>query len=316
MSTDNEQISKVHDKFFKLVFSDQAKVENYLQGTLSKDLKSKTRFETLKLDNNSYVDAQLKEYFSDVVYDVLFGEMPIKICILFEHKTFVPAFPHLQLMKYMVGVWEFQVLNDLTLTPVLPIVIYHGKQKWVKKDFMAYFTSGTIDESLKPYLPNFDYWLTNLKTEPVKNIEENYSLLSLRMAFLLMKFIFDKQLDKHLEEIFAGHENLKKSEAGQQYLQTIVLYLQNSPQLKDKKMKENVNTFLTLNDIIPGTLAWDLIKEKEAEVENRGIEKGIERGIKETAKNAIKEGLSIDLIGKLTGLSVIEIKKIKKELGL
>jgi predicted transposase/invertase (TIGR01784 family) len=77
-------------------------------------------------------------------------------------------------------------------------------------------------------------------------------------------------------------------------------------------MKENVNTFLTLNDIISGTLAWDLIKEKEAEVENRGIEKGI----KETAKNAIKKGLPIDLIAELTGLSVIEIKKIKKELGL
>jgi len=59
-----------------------------------------------------------------------------------------------------------------------------------------------------------------------------------------------------------------------------------------------------------------LIKEKEAEVENRGIEKGIERGIKETAKNAIKKGLPIDLIAELTGLSVTEIKKIKKELGL
>jgi len=74
------------------------------------------------------------------------------------------------------------------------MVIYHGKQTWTKKDFTAYF-AGEIDDSLKPHLPNFDYWLTNLKTEPVENIQERYSLLSLRMAFLLMKFIFDKKLD-------------------------------------------------------------------------------------------------------------------------
>jgi predicted transposase YdaD len=72
-------------------------------------------------------------------------------------------------------------------------------------------------------------------------------------------------------------------------------------------MKENITSFLTLEDIIHGTLAWDLVKEKEAEVELLAHKK--------TAQNALKEGLSIDLIAKLTGLSIAEIKKIQKDMA-
>ena len=187
-----KNIPSVHDKFFKFVFSDKTKVENYLNGTLSDELKNKILFDTLEQDQNSYVDEELQSHYADVVYDVMYNKKtPVKIAFLFEHKSFAPEFPHLQLLKYMIRIWEYQLQNKEAIKPIIPVIIYHGRTNWRQKPFETYFESGEIDEFLKPYIPQFDYWLTDLKKSDVKTIEEKYPMLSLRMAFLLMKFIFD-----------------------------------------------------------------------------------------------------------------------------
>ncbi len=47
---------------------------------------------------------------------------------------------------------------------------------------------------------------------------------------------------------------------------------------------------------------------------DKGIEEGARRRNIELVKNAIKEGMEIDLIAKLTGLSKKEIEKIAEEI--
>ena len=313
MKKQDKNLSSVHDKFFKFVFSDKAKVENYLQGTLSDELKHKILFDTLQQDQNSYVDEELNSHYADMVYDVIFDKnTPIKIAFLFEHKSFVPKFPHLQLMKYMIRIWEYQLQNKEPLKPVLPIIIYHGRSKWKQKSFEAYFEMGKIDESIKPYMPIFDYWLTDLKQADVKTIEQKYSLLSLRMAFLLMKYIFDNQLDKHLEEIFSGWKELIKDEKGKQYLHVILLYLHNSPKATQKDMKEYIAGFFTEDDIIPGTLAWDNLQKAKKE-RKKAIIEGKKEGKKEGIKEGIKEGelrKTVQGIGKLLQKGKLSIEEI------
>jgi len=67
------------------------------------------------------------------------------------------------------------------------------------------------------------------------------------------------------------------------------------------------------------TLAEIFRKEGKEEGILKGMEKGIEVGAKqgkiEVAKNAIREGMELGLISKLTGLSKKEIEKIAKEIG-
>ena len=61
-----------------------------------------------------------------------------------------------------------------------------------------------------------------------------------------------------------------------------------------------------------------ILKGMEKGIE-KGMEKGIEVGAKqgkiEVAKNAIREGMELGLIAKLTGLPKKEIEKIAKEIG-
>ena len=100
-----DEITNPHDKFFKEVFSGQEEVASFIRGGLKKDISEKIDTETLRIDNNSYIDSELDEYFSDVVYNCTYknGE-PLKIALLFEHKSYVPDYPHLQLNRYILNI--------------------------------------------------------------------------------------------------------------------------------------------------------------------------------------------------------------------
>ena len=311
------QKASPHDRFFRLTFSDREKVSDYLNGTLPPVIKNKIDFQTLQLDNTSYVDKDLKNFYSDMVYDALFdGKTPVKIAFLFEHKSYVPSFPHLQLLAYMLKIWERQMTNKQKPRPILPIIIYHGKDKWQQKPFETYFETGEIDKALLPYTPVFDYWLTDLQSTKTREIDENYVSVGLRIAFKLMKYIFDKNLDKHLAEIFDGWRELEKNEEGRDFIAVILLYLQKSP--KKEKVMEKIEDYFTEDDIEEGSFLWHWMKKREEETEKR-VKEETEKRVKkerdlELAKTALKKGYTTEDVVELTGLSIEEIEKLKASL--
>jgi predicted transposase/invertase (TIGR01784 family) len=113
-----------HDVFFKEVFSDKDNAVDFIKGVFPEELKEKLDLSTLALDNNSYVDEELKETFSDIVYNCLYqGQKYIKITLLFEHKSYVPDYPHLQLLKYMLNIWMTQEKQKEELTHIVPVIL-------------------------------------------------------------------------------------------------------------------------------------------------------------------------------------------------
>ena len=89
-----------HDRFFKETFSKKEEVQDLVINTLPKQLSAKLNFTSLQLDNTSYIDEELKENFSDLVYNCKYkGKKTIKISLLLEHKSYKPDYIHIQLLK-------------------------------------------------------------------------------------------------------------------------------------------------------------------------------------------------------------------------
>ena len=99
------EITNPHDKFFKETFSVQGNVIDFLQGTFPKEIFDKLDLSALTLDSNTYIDEELKEHFSDIVYSCVCKNTELKIALLFEHKSYPVAYPHLQLLKYLLKIW-------------------------------------------------------------------------------------------------------------------------------------------------------------------------------------------------------------------
>ena len=144
-------IKKPHDKFFGESFQHKEVMIAYSQHFLPKSVSSQLDYKTLVLDNQSYINEELKDFFSDIVYHcqtkTTHGKekQSLRIALLFEHKSYVPKYPLLQVLEYILLIWKEDQKQKRALTLVIPIVIYHGEGNWKHKEFTDMF----------PVIPDF-----------------------------------------------------------------------------------------------------------------------------------------------------------------
>lgn len=165
MSADSAPVPRPHDHFFKLLFQAPEQAAGYLQGVLPQKLLQRLELDGLQADPASYVDEQLREHFADAVF-----RCPLRaggdayVVFLLEHKSYPAKYPHLQLLRYMLNIWERQAAADGRLSLIIPCLIYHGADRWKGGPMTAYF--GPEAEGFASFIPSFQYLLTNLRTAP------------------------------------------------------------------------------------------------------------------------------------------------------
>lgn len=62
-----------------------------------------------------------------------FAGRPALVYILIEHKRWIDRWVALQLLKYVLRIWERELARDPKaqgLPPVVPLVVYHGESAW------------------------------------------------------------------------------------------------------------------------------------------------------------------------------------------
>ncbi|MEZ4850715.1 MAG: Rpn family recombination-promoting nuclease/putative transposase [Bacteroidia bacterium] len=237
---EQEQVQNPHDRFLKRTLEDLEKVQGTLEGVLPPALFARLNFPTLQKEDTSYIDHKLKQFFSDIVYNCrTVDDIPLKITFLFEHKSYPPDYPHLQLLRYMLEIWDRQVKDKQSLSLVLPILIYHGKEPWVYQPFKNHFP-GDFDKDLGKYVPLFDFLVANFQQATYAEINEQFRLPSLRIAFRLMKSIRDENLSEKLMNILEGLTELEKEESERKYFETIIVYLLYGSRIEVEKIMESL----------------------------------------------------------------------------
>ena len=63
----------------------------------------------------------------------------MRIAVLPEHKSYTEPYIHFQLNRYMLTVWDTQLSEKKPVLPIIPVVVYHGRRRWQKRDMRAYF---------------------------------------------------------------------------------------------------------------------------------------------------------------------------------
>ena len=84
----SEKINNIHDKFVRETFSDKARAISFFEKVLPDALKTNLDISSLEVLNTSYMTDELKEYFSDLVFNIQLisdREKKVAISLLFEH---------------------------------------------------------------------------------------------------------------------------------------------------------------------------------------------------------------------------------------
>ncbi|WP_245532037.1 Rpn family recombination-promoting nuclease/putative transposase [Desulfobacter postgatei] len=155
-------VSNPHDKLFRETWSNLENARSFLHHYLPHDVLCLMDLDTLEISKDSFVEKELSDYYSDMLYKVMLSGKPGFVHVLFEHKSYYDKHVHLQILEYMVKIWRLfikqQKKKKEALPIVIPLLICHGKRSWPEdKVRLSSFLSGPVDE-LSGYIP--DFWLS------------------------------------------------------------------------------------------------------------------------------------------------------------
>lgn len=297
-----------HDKLFKEIESIRENAADLISSTFPKEILQELDLDTLVLDSNSYVDTRLQEHYTDLVYNCHSGNnAQIKISLLFEHKSYKPSNEYLQLLRYMVNMWSYQEKNNHKLSLIIPVIFYHGKEKWDVKPFSDFFPKDT--DKMHRFLPQFTYLLTDIARYDDDTIKRRLFRREYnRVLALLFKYINNESLlIEKLYDILVELKEYIDNEQEHARIRSFITYIMKLTEISPQQFMDVANKVSEKGGNIVMTTAMKLKEE--------GIEQGIEQGERhkaiESARSMLKDGIPVQQIAKYTGLSVDEIESLK-----
>lgn len=320
------KIQNPHDKFFKETFSNVAVAKDFVKNYVPKGILKAIDINTLEPQKDSFINEELQEVFSDMLFRAKINKKEGYLYFLFEHKSYTSKDIAFQLLKYMVEIWEAKIKkeNANELPVIIPLVIYHGKDNWNIKTTLGEMITGYKDlpKDIKKFVPDFEYLLYDISRYTDKEIKGEAQL---RIIFTIFRDVLMKDSECLRESILRAAKYLQELEdkqTGIEYFETMMRYIfsagKNLTRSDINKIIERIETTYPEGSEVVMTLAQIFREEGKEEGIIKGIEKGIEVGAKqgklEVAKRLINMELPIEQIVDATGLSKKEIEKIAAEM--
>ncbi len=223
---------------------------------------------SLKLENSVSLRPNLKRFEADVIYRCRFKEATdshFYFCLLFEHKSKPDKYVAVQ-----VGLYIMELLSSMVkkqgrkLEPVLPLIFYNGKEKWVPQTIGELFQEHPHRAVLEPYIPNFRFLFqdaTRLSTKELLRLDLSYF-----RSWLMTMALRHRQhlIFKHLQLIFDGTD-------GKERISAITTYILGVGERSEEQFLEQIrDTSFTVKPEVMSTLEQIL---------ERGRKEGLDKGV-------------------------------------
>ncbi|WP_231735285.1 Rpn family recombination-promoting nuclease/putative transposase [Gracilibacillus massiliensis] len=306
-------IQNPHDTFFKETFSNVEVAKSFIQHYLPTSIVNLIEVESIQPQKDSFISKELREYFSDLLFQVKLNETEAYLHLLFEHKSYPSKTIVFQLLRYMIEIWEAKMEKEKQkeLPIVIPIVIFHSERKWNYPKNLNDMLQGfdTFSEDIKQYIPDFAYILfdvSNYDDEDLKGIAQLKIILTI---FRDMTTKNKQNAIKAVKRSIYYLQQLDDQERAIQYLETLLRYVFHLDRQLTKAdfhdMIKYVESSYSEGSEMVMTLA-DLFRD---EGKREGKKEGMQEGIQEGMHKGIQEGLAK---GKAQALASTVIRLLTK----
>ncbi|MDI3413725.1 MULTISPECIES: Rpn family recombination-promoting nuclease/putative transposase [Pantoea] len=303
-----------HDATFRQFLTQPEIARDFMELHLPAELRAVCDLSTLKLESGSFVEDDLRQYFSDVLYSLKTAQGDDGyVHVLIEHQSSPDKHMAFRLLRYAVAAMQRHLeAGHKKLPLVIPVLFYTGKRR------PCPYSTRWLDEFTDPALANRLYStafpLVDVTIIPDEEIAEHRSMAALT---LLQKHIHQRDLaelvDKLVPVLLAGY--LSSSQ-----VVSLIHYIVQAGETADAEalVRELAHRVPQHGDVLM-TIAQQL--------EQKGMEKGMEKGIQlgreegrsegereatlKIARTMLQSGLDRETVMKMTGLSEDELALIR-----
>lgn len=223
------QIQNPHDKIFKETFSNVDVAKDFITHFLPPTVRNTIDVASIQPQKDSFISRDLQEYFSDLLFQTKIHNKPAYVYFLFEHKSYHDYYTALQLLRYMVEIWETKRDNqkEKRLPIIMSIVLYHGNTDWYVRPSFSNLLEGYRDfpQELQKFVPDYEFFIYD-----VSDYEDEDTQLNVFLRIILMVFrdIRNNDIQVILNTIYRSIDYLRQlhcEKTATQYLETLFYYI-------------------------------------------------------------------------------------------
>jgi predicted transposase YdaD len=183
-----------HNALFLSVFSCTENAAGALRAALRPELAARIDWGTLSLLDGHYVDEQLRESQSDLLFEVKLAGESIHLYVLFEHQSTVSGLMPLRLKRYIARIedkWLAEHPGARRVPAVVPVVLSHAEGGWSGPTSMQelYGLPPDVLELVSPHLVSFSFVLDDLTIRTDDELRARAMQEIGRLALLVMRWV-------------------------------------------------------------------------------------------------------------------------------
>lgn len=216
------QVNDPHDKTFRAALANQQVAREFFAQHLPADIQQAIDVKSLQLCAESYIDAELQEQLTDVLYAVAIKGRPGYLYLLCEHQSKPDKWMAFRIIKYVLAIMDRHLKQhpkSKGLPLVYPLVFYNGRQRYrYSTDIKASIAApkALIERYLfKPFQ------LIDANRLEDEALRERYWAGLMQFLF---KHIYARDILPHVKQCLDLWQRIEQ-EGGTDYILTLVSYL-------------------------------------------------------------------------------------------
>ena len=296
------KIKTPHDNFVRAILADKEIAIEYFKNYLPAFVSSQLDFSTLTQLSDTYLSKSLRKTMSDIIYSCgkNNGADSVKVSILIEHKSYPDKFTPIQMGNYIFSGFDKQIFNKEKLSLIIPILFYHGAEKWEYRELPDLFEN--VDQQWKQFIPHFSYIYHNLG----EMSDEHLGMLSnqfLAASLLTLKHFKESNwLEENATRIFT-----RTVGAPENLLELLIVYFFEISKSDEPKIIEILES-------VPDTIKNKIMSTLDIFFEKGRIE-GSDKTLFRNAKNMLVKGFAVNVICEVLEVTPDFIEKVRLELN-
>ncbi|AWP34743.1 Rpn family recombination-promoting nuclease/putative transposase [Pantoea eucalypti] len=297
-----------HDATFRQFLTQPDIARDFMALHLPPELRVRCDLSTLKLESGSFVEDDLRQYFSDVLYSLKTTAGDGYIHVLIEHQSAPDKHMAFRLMRYAVAAMQRHLeAGHKTLPLVIPILFYTGRR--TPYPYSTRWLDEFDDPVLADRLYSHSFPLIDVTVIPDDEIMQHRNMAALT---LLQKHIRQRDLTELMDRLVSI---LMAGDHSSSQVISLVHYMVQAGETSDAKafvrelarrVPQHENALMTI------------AQQLEQIGLEKGIEQGIEQGRKEgvrgaslrIARNLLMNGMDRNTVMQMTGLNEDDLTQI------
>ena len=295
-----------HDQFFIQTFTDENNMRVFLKHTLPPELIELIDLNVIEYETDTHIDPALHKNVTDLVVKTrIDSQTPVDIYFLFEHKSVYDDKILFQILRYMVTIWEKDIKEGKGPRIIIPFIFYHGKKKWEMKKLSEMLTD---NPSIQKWLIDIPYLLFDTG----KNVADFSEAVRLKVSIEMFRKAFMKNRETFRELLKLIYESgiLELDSHPVEYI-----YLLEINDLATEEIMDIIRTDLRIDERSGGKMT-SIAERLRMEGRQEGKQEGAFAKAVETCKIALMNGISSEMVAKITGLPLEKVFEIQKSLKI